>query len=936
MCRASGRVGAHSAALALVVALASAAARAASGGGGGGARGWRAALAAHEPWQRAARRHVPDGPWARERGVFDPSDKHPLEDLNPPPPHPVASFDVGGLGLGLRRGSRTVQTLTIVGDMRWGRNFSFVPPLWNFWPPKRHRDQPGAHHLGDLTVRVQPANETNASIWATYSSAWSGDSVDVEQTDTCVTSGVSEEALLDCSDVTAALTARPRSQIDARWPLSLRVVRSYERAADGRGGLIIRWRVENNATSGGSMRIGGLGFSIVPDATWGGLNLTHVAAGLSFADAYAGGSRGSLMWNRADGSASLLITPADAVVYPTQLEAYRPILEDTAAVQWGTYEWTVHSAAWASEWASNRQAPFMSMVDDENHRRAWPRPRSPWPCWQGNETFYKPNPQLLNAPTDVVLAPGESREYALRLSLVENGPRGRAQALLAAGEPLLRGTPGFVIPTDVEGAALHVWPPAGAKVISVKSDDTSMLVVQPGTIGKTLSDAPHTSYSVRGIKRGRVTLRVHFSDGTWASVHYYVLPPLDGLVRQFGNFSANVAWLPADFKDPFGRSASVMPWDREDKTHVLQDARPFVVGLSDDAGGGATLGLATKVAYAPTALEASRLDDYVALTLDGVKPHTAMPPLFSLQDMSNDTRRVDRILMTLFYWNHSNLPASYYTENAKCPLFPSWCSFNARTPTSPARWINVYRQYNFPHQVAVFWALYRTARHQRGDVGAILRHSWDWYLGRACDTIFALGCCAYPDANRQCTCVPGVGLMDGTVFREVLVSLEREGWGEWAALVRSMMYNRTAVGVGDGTRGWLHSDAPFGSEFNWDTTGQEEVGVWGEYFGVSSSGWWGTDVPLGARVADAVLAYTPSMPNWQLHGSAAGWGDFSNNVRACGRAGGRTCACVCLSARAADSDAFGRCAHPHGRAFHRESGWSRVAGSARAATTALA
>lgn len=38
-----------------------------------------------------------------------------------------------------------------------------------------------------------------------------------------------------------------------------------------------------------------------------------------------------------------------------------------------------------------------------------------------------------------------------------------------------------------------------------------------------------------------------------------------------------------------------MPWDREDKRHVLQDGRPFVVGLSDDAGGGGPLGFASKV-----------------------------------------------------------------------------------------------------------------------------------------------------------------------------------------------------------------------------------------------------------------------------------------------------------------------------------------------------
>lgn len=41
-------------------------------------------------------------------------------------------------------------------------------------------------------------------------------------------------------------------------------------------------------------------------------------------------------------------------------------------------------------------------------------------------------------------------------------------------------------------------------------------------------------------------------------------------VDSYGSHMANVAWLPREFRDPFGRSAAVMPWDREDKEHVLQ------------------------------------------------------------------------------------------------------------------------------------------------------------------------------------------------------------------------------------------------------------------------------------------------------------------------------------------------------------------------------
>jgi hypothetical protein len=84
----------------------------------------------------------------------------------------------------------------------------------------------------------------------------------------------------------------------------------------------------------------------------------------------------------------------------------------------------------------------------------------------------------------------------------------------------------------------------------------------------------------------------------------------------------------------FTLKASVMSWDSEDNTHRLNDARAYDVGLSDDAGGGNPLGFATKVAFSPTAFEVARVDEYINLTLYGIKNatnDTALAPLKSLQ-----------------------------------------------------------------------------------------------------------------------------------------------------------------------------------------------------------------------------------------------------------------------------------------------------------------
>lgn len=55
-----------------------------------------------------------------------------------------------------------------------------------------------------------------------------------------------------------------------------------------------------------------------------------------------------------------------------------------------------------------------------------------------------------------------------------------------------------------------------------------------------------------------------------------------------------------------------------------------MVGLSDEAGAGANVGLAAKAQNAPTAFEAARLDDYIHSTLWGIKRD--VPFNVSLQD----------------------------------------------------------------------------------------------------------------------------------------------------------------------------------------------------------------------------------------------------------------------------------------------------------------
>lgn len=185
-----------------------------------------------------------------------------------------------------------------------------------------------------------------------------------------------------------------------------------------------------------------------------------------------------------------------------------------------------------------------------------------------------------------------------------------------------------------------------------------------------------------------------------------------------------------------------------------------------------------------------------------------------------------------------------------------------------------------------------------------------WYLTRAFKTIVAM---AY-----QASWYSHQGLMDGTNFWTILIALQDEGMKDEAAAVIEIMKSRAITGVhnqcryyacqpGDlstecaiargnkthpGTNGIVDrgTDRPgchwylqqnisspwvnqtglpgAGSEFAWDTTGQEEAYIWGAFFNATA---------LATSALNQILAYTPLVPNWAYHGSAYGGGDFSNN-----------------------------------------------------------
>jgi hypothetical protein len=198
-----------------------------------------------------------------------------------------------------------------------------------------------------------------------------------------------------------------------------------------------------------------------------------------------------------------------------------------------------------------------------------------------------------------------------------------------------------------------------------------------------------------------------------------------------------------------------MPWDREDKRHRLNDGRAYDVGLSDDAGAANNLGFATSQAYSPGQDEVNRLDDYIAYTLYGSKPDKPHTMGLQYQQPNNGVR------LTVYYYCESppcdeapHFPYNY-TEQKQCGseggLNYNWCMDEKISNAS-------YRGFNYPHQIASYYAMYRVARNHQN---MKTKQSWQWYLERAANTTIRLG-------------YAGIGYMDGTVTREVLRSILEE------------------------------------------------------------------------------------------------------------------------------------------------------------------
>ncbi|KAG8742233.1 hypothetical protein FRC10_001779 [Ceratobasidium sp. 414] len=644
---------------------------------------------------------------------------------------------------------------------------SFKPSTsFDFAPFDRltQRQYDGNYHTGDIALRIRPVGSTT---WSAGDSAVARKPVTV-----LAVSG----ATLAAANLAPTLPPAITTYLD--------VTRSWVRSSTGVLGL--RFSLQNKASS--ALEIGSLEFPIAFNSIFTDRTAADTNANCSLADPYVGLDAGFVRVVPLSGTGPvLLVVPAAGS--KTGFEAWRFLTENSGSTGnapyyqsqtfEGYYSWQVHSQAYAaSEWASV--------------------PGGPW-----------------NAPSSATLQPGETRQYALDFVLAD-GVRSIDDRLSQAGRPVAYGIPGYILPADTPGKLFLKHTSA---VSSLSVSPTGALTWSTNTDGKN----GWVGYTITPQTWGRSRLTITYADGLTQTVHYHISHGAVQTVSELGNFLTTKQWY-ENASDPFGRSPSIITYDREVNSLVLQDPRVWIAGLSDEGGVGAWLAAAMKNAFMPASAEVAKLERFVAETVWGDLQYSSGSNVFGVKK-------------SVFFYEPALVPTYKYSTSLNWGNWWSWNKANS----------NAFdRAYDYVHVTALYWSLYRLGRNYPG---TLKTQTWQWYLSQALNTVlFATnGQVGYAD----------VGLMGETVFLYLLDDLKREGLSANATALETRMKTRA-------TR-WGGEPYPFGSEMAWDSTGQEGVYAWSRYFGLNST---------ATNTVNSILGYMPTVPHWGWNGNARRYWDM--------------------------------------------------------------
>ncbi|HLV62772.1 DUF5695 domain-containing protein [Galbibacter sp.] len=423
--------------------------------------------------------------------------------------------------------------------------------------------------------------------------------------------------------------------------------------------------------------------------------------------------------------------------------------------------------------------------------------------------------QQWNPPTSMILKPGEEKEFALKFTLA-NDLRSISDRLSDHKMAVGVGIPGYVLPMDVKGS---LFLKSHTAIESITVTPAGALTIKEN---KKLKNG-FKKYDVTANKWGRARISIVYKDGKQQTIHYKCIKSEQDVVKDMGEFLTTEQWF--DQKDdPFNRAPSVISYDYQAKRQQTQDSRVWIAGLSDEGGAGSWLAAMMKQYVQPDQGQVDKLTSFVHETLWG--------------GIQYDTgKNKYGVKKSVFYYQPDSLPKNTYNDSINYNTWAAWDHKHANDPG---------RSYNYPHVTAAYWVQYRLARFHDNMID---KQSWEWYLKQSYHTAIAM--------TELAPYYAQFGQMEGTIFLELLLDLKREGLDTMATTLEAAMKKRADL--------WKSLNYPFGSEMPWDSTGQEEVFMWSDYFGYDQK----ADVTL-----NAILAYMPTMPHWAYNGNARRYWDF--------------------------------------------------------------
>ncbi|KAF8849539.1 hypothetical protein BDZ45DRAFT_680443 [Acephala macrosclerotiorum] len=418
-----------------------------------------------------------------------------------------------------------------------------------------------------------------------------------------------------------------------------------------------------------------------------------------------------------------------------------------------------------------------------------------------------------NPPTARILAAGESITYGLRFSLSPD-IRSIEDIVERTNTPLAIGVPGYIVHSD-STAQLHLF--YNSSISSISSFPADAFSFSPISSGYKLT--PSLS------AWGRVRVDIEYSDGAKQSVSYFIAKSGPQQLSDLGNFLFTSQYY-TNTSDPFHRAPSIISYDRSVNDYVLQDPRVWIAGLSDEGGAGSWLAAAMKQAAQPNADEVSELENFIHQTVLG----TLQPPSSSA------------VRKSVFFYQ-PNVTNYDYNPDIDWSSWESWDVVDAYATN---------RAYDYVHVSAAYWALYRVARFYP-DI--VKQASWDWYLSQSYNTVmFAMSNDTEGNPNADYS---ELGLMGETVWGHLLSDLQNENFTTQANILEARMKQRAEA--------WAIQKVPYGSEMAWDSTGQEGVYYWTNYFGFTSA---------ASKTINSILGYMPTVSHWGWNGNARRYWDF--------------------------------------------------------------